>query len=107
MQVRQFSNLNELLEHCESWTWAPPAEGASAGAVPVQRAQCSSHTFTDLQDSIATAQATDIFVGVHGANIANGKQSTKAFHAEALGPACCLLCMLLDSWPPCLPCSHN
>lgn len=35
--------------------------------------ECSTHAFKDLADSIATAREASVFVGTHGANIANGE----------------------------------
>lgn len=80
-RVRQFANLPELLEQCSKLRWGPPAasaQGAGGAAAAANRAaqeavvECSTHSFSDVADSVAAAQAADVFVGTHGANLANG-----------------------------------
>ena len=65
--VRQFSNLEELLEECSRWSWVQhtqqrrrrrqrPGAGDKGTVVVVHRARCASHTFTDVLSSIAGEQ---------------------------------------------------
>ena len=70
-QIRQFVNLPELVSRCGHWRW-PAAAGNTAAAL--MHVECSTHTFSDLADSVAAAQEADVFIGTHGANIANGEQ---------------------------------
>lgn len=83
-QVRQFLNLPDLLDRCSSWDWTGAAAAvASSGVQPAAgkadsgrqvQVECSAHAFKDLADSLAAAQAADVFVGTHGANMANGER---------------------------------
>lgn len=62
---RLLLNAAELLERCNAWSYT------TAAGVAV-RARCSEVELTDLFTGIVAAQRADIFIGAHGANMANG-----------------------------------
>ncbi|PRW58044.1 hypothetical protein C2E21_3663 [Chlorella sorokiniana] len=62
---RLLLNAAELLERCNAWNYT------TAAGVQV-RARCSEVELTDLFAGIVAAQRADIFIGAHGANMANG-----------------------------------
>ncbi|PSC69482.1 hypothetical protein C2E20_6958 [Micractinium conductrix] len=63
---RQISNAAELLQRCNSWRYVPPGGGPAVGA------ECSEIELPDLEAGVAAAREADVFIGVHGANLANG-----------------------------------
>lgn len=78
---RQLANLQELVDRCSQWGWAAAAAGQGrsstqqgAGGATQSRLSCSSHLFGDVPASVAAAQAADVFIGTHGANLANSER---------------------------------
>ena len=62
--IRQFSNLQALLEDCSRWSWVQQKQTGGDGAV-VHRALCSTHTFTDVLSSIAGEQVHGLASRAH------------------------------------------
>ncbi|EFN58009.1 hypothetical protein CHLNCDRAFT_57085 [Chlorella variabilis] len=61
---RQLINSKELVERCNAWRYTAPS-GARV------RALCWEVELSTLEVGIAAAHQADIFIGAHGANIAN------------------------------------
>lgn len=81
---RQFINLQELLERCSRWDWAAAAAAGQgnatqpgAGGASQLLLNCSAHVFGDVRASVQAAQAADVFIGTHGANLANGEPTAR------------------------------
>ncbi|KAL4458946.1 hypothetical protein ABPG75_013811 [Micractinium tetrahymenae] len=62
---RQLLDTAELLERCSGW------RGSTAAGQRLL-VRCSEVAVTNLAQGIAVAQEADVFVGMHGANLANG-----------------------------------
>lgn len=115
-QVRQFKNLPELLRRCSKLSWSLPAASAAAAAAngrsQAAAVECSTHSFSNLTDSVAAAQAADVFVGTHGANLANGRRMDACRQAAAMfaywaGRPLPLTHMRMQRCPPSLPACHS
>ncbi|KAL4451870.1 hypothetical protein ABPG75_007532 [Micractinium tetrahymenae] len=63
---RQILNVAELLRRCNTWRYEPPGGG------PAVTAECREVSLPDLEAGVAAAQQADVFIGMHGANLANG-----------------------------------
>ena len=100
---RQLANLQELVDRCSQWDWAGAAAGQGgstqqgAGGATQSRPSCSSHVFGDVPASVAAAQAADVFIGTHGANLANSER-------QPLVNPCCSAPWLRSALNCCAPC---
>ncbi|KAI3432877.1 hypothetical protein D9Q98_010460 [Chlorella vulgaris] len=63
--TRQLLNMEELLSRCNVW------QHRTRTGLPL-RAKCWEAEVVDLVSGMAAAQIADVFVGTHGANLANG-----------------------------------
>ncbi|PSC75686.1 LRR repeats and ubiquitin-like domain-containing protein isoform A [Micractinium conductrix] len=62
---RQLLNIAELVAACNAWRFTPPGGG------PPLTADCRQVALPSLEAGVSAAQDADLFVGMHGANMAN------------------------------------
>ncbi|KAI3437750.1 hypothetical protein D9Q98_000198 [Chlorella vulgaris] len=62
---RQILNSVELMQRCNAWKYIQPGSNA-----PIT-AECYEVSLPDLASGAAAARQADVFVGMHGANLAN------------------------------------